>query len=231
MLKMKKAILLGFVLLIAGLANAQIIDHYGLRVGAGLSNQHWENKEIECSVGGNVGGWKRNKTGFGIFLNAEKELTYWLSVRPEIGYLQKGFKDDNIENLAVMEEMTIINSNVILHDLSANIGLKISPTDFIVKPYLIAGLRGDYMMSYKGPVYEFKGEIRGNYKIIDDFNKFTFSGLIGLGFEYQELLYLDLEFNPAITKNLDGSHYSVKNRYYGLTIGLNINQLTKKEDK
>jgi len=69
----------------------------------------------------------------------------------------------------------------------------------------------------------YKGEL-------DNYNMFVLSGLIGIGLEYNELFYLDLEFNPPITKNLDSPGLSVKDRYYGLTFGLNINSLISKSE-
>jgi hypothetical protein len=228
MIKMKKTILLGFILLISGLANAQIIDKYGLRIGGGYSNQYWEYKNDMFS---DLSNWKENKLGLSFYLNAEKELTNFLSIRPEIGYIQKGFVDDIVFTTAEGEEINTTNKNVIFHNLSGNIGFKIRPIDFIIKPYLIAGLRGDYMIDYKDVEVEVQGvKYELNKSVIDDFNKFTLSGLIGIGFEYKDFLYLDFEFNPAITKNLDETGLSIKDRYFGMTIGLNINTLTKKNE-
>jgi hypothetical protein len=228
MIKMKKTILFGFILLISGLANAQIIDKYGIRIGGGFSNQYWEYKNDMFS---DLSDWKDNKLSLSVYLNAEKELTDFLSIRPEIGYLQKGYIDDIVFTTAEGEEINTTNKDVIFHNLSGNIGLKICPLDFAIKPYLIAGLRGDYMIDYKDVEVEFQGEkYELNKDIIEDFNKFTLSGLIGIGFEYQDLFYLDIEFNPAITKNFDDTGLSIKDRYVGVTIGLNINTLTKKSE-
>lgn len=225
---MKWTILFGFILVFDGLANAQIIDKYGLRIGGGFSNHYWDYKNEVLS---DLSSWMENKIGLSIYLNAEKELTNYLSIRPEIGYLQKGFKDDIIITTVEGDEIDTVNTGVILHNLSANIGLKLSPFDFLIRPYLIAGIRGDYMIDYKDFEIEFQGETYGLYKsVIDDFNKFTLSGLIGIGFEYSDLLYLDIEFYPAITKNLDYTGLSIKDRYFGLTIGLNINTFILKKE-
>lgn len=227
MVTLKQAILLGCMFLIVGLGKAQIVDAYGLRIGAGFSNQYWEYK-VDMISG--LSSWRNNKLGPVVYLNAEKKLTQHLSVRPEIGYLQKGFQDDIIITPPGEEEIYTDNKNVILHNLSANIGLKISPFEFLIKPYFIAGIRGDYMMSYKDREIEYQGEIHSLYKyIIDDFNQFTLSGLIGIGFEYQELLYIDFEFNPSLTKNLDNMALAINDRFFGLTIGLNASTLITKK--
>ena len=225
---MKKKVFFGFIFLISGLVNAQIIDNYGLRIGAGFSNQYWDYKNEMFS---DLSSWKKDKLSLSIYLNAEKKLNNFLSIRPEIGYIQKGFNDDIIFTTAEGEQIDTDIKDVILHNLSGNIGLKISPVDFIVKPYLIAGIRGDYMIDYKDFEVEVQGVKYGLYKsTIDDFNKFTLSGLIGIGLDYKSLVYIDFEFNPAFTKNLDDTGISIKDRYYGLSIGLNINTLIKKSE-
>ena len=70
MIKIKRTILFGFVLLIGVLANAQIIDKHGLRIGGGFSNQYWENKNDMLS---NLSGWKEDKLGLSIkYVDKEK---------------------------------------------------------------------------------------------------------------------------------------------------------------
>ncbi len=223
---MKKIIVIGLILLISGLSQAQIVDNYGIRIGGGFSNQYWE-----LNAFSNLSDWKDNKLSLSIYLNAEKELTDFLSIRPEIGYLQKGYVENIIFTSAegdVIHDNIYVNKNVILHNLSGDIGLKISPFNFVVQPYLIVGVRADYMLDYKG------AEIKVNEKtveitdIIKDYNKFTLSGLIGIGLEYQNMLYLDIEFNPALSKNYDNKGISIKDRYIGATIGVNMNALIQK---
>jgi len=40
-----------------------------------------------------MSGWKKNNIGFVVYLNAEKEFNKHFSLKPEIGYIQKGFRD------------------------------------------------------------------------------------------------------------------------------------------
>lgn len=221
---MKKTILLGLIFLLGGVVNAQFLDKYGLRLGGTISNQFWE---YNGSLITDVNGWKENKLGLNLFLNAEKELNNFLSIRPEIGYLQKGFTSDF--DLSILgETITTKNTKVTLHNLTVDIGLKISPVDYIIKPYLTAGIRGNYMLGYKDFEIEFLGVTYEPYKpFIEEFNQVTFSGLIGVGFEYDDLIYMEFEFAPPLTNNLDDKGLLVKDRYYGVTIGLNISELIK----
>lgn len=208
--------------LISGVVNGQFIDNYGLRAGVGLSNQYWEYKFVGFE---NFSGWKEYKLGPIIYLNAEKKILEYFSIRTELGYNQKGFAD---EIYFVNDKL---EGEVILHNISLNIGGKVTPFRTKLKPYIIIGLRGDYLISYKDFEVQYNGETQTIYGgELDDYKEFVLSGLIGIGLEYNELIYLDLEFNPAITKNLDNQGLSIKYKYFAFTIGLNINNLiTKKE--
>ncbi|RLD56994.1 MAG: hypothetical protein DRJ05_10400 [Bacteroidetes bacterium] len=208
--------------LISGVVNGQFIDNYGLRAGVGLSNQYWEYKFVGFE---NFSGWKEYKLGPIIYLNAEKKILEYFSIRTELGYNQKGFAD---EIYFVNDKL---EGEVILHNISLNIGGKVTPFRTKLKPYIIIGLRGDYLISYKDFEVQYNGETQTIYGgELDDYKEFVLSGLIGIGLEYNELIYLDLEFNPAITKNLDNQGLSIKDKYFAFTIGLNINNLiTKKE--
>jgi len=52
-------------------------------------------------------------------------------------------------------------------------------------------------------------------------------GILGAGISYHDLLFMDLEYNPSITKNLESSYMAIYDRYFSLTLGMNINQLIK----
>ena len=218
--------ILGLILILTNNAHSQFLEHYGLRVGAGLSNQYWDYKIFPGSSE-----WKKDKIGLAIFFNAEKKLNKYLSIRPDIGYIQKGFIEDILLSSETGEDIGIVNNDVILHDLSLDLSVKLSPFHFKFKPYIIAGLRGDYLFGYKGFQIEQNGVKQDLYKeVLDGFKKFTLGGLIGIGIEYNNLFYLDVEYNPAFTKNLNWTGISIKDRYFGLTLGLNINEVIKKQD-
>jgi hypothetical protein len=206
--------------LISHTSNSQIIDNYGIRSGISISNQHWTYTNIP-------GGWSDNITGLIVLLNAEKQLNKYFSLRPELGYIQKGFKSSHIFS-AYGEEFYRSNIKVKLHDLSLNIGMKISFFDTKFKPYIIVGLHGDYMLGYN--CYDDTKYVDlslADYfdNEISKFNKFTLSGIIGIGCVYNEFIYFDLEYNPALTNNLKDENLKVKSRYFGITLGININKL------
>ena len=85
---MKKTILSGLIIIFCITAKGQLIDNYGLKIGAGLSNQYWKYKNDMFS---NLSGWNDNKVGLIGQVYAEKKIGRFLSFRPAIGYIQKGF--------------------------------------------------------------------------------------------------------------------------------------------
>lgn len=225
---MKKTLyvlMIGLLLMTSEVVKAQPIDNYGIRIGAGLSNQYWKYKTFS-----DLSGWHDNKVGFTGQVFAEKYLGKYLSIRPAIGYIQKGYVDDikwvGFEDDPV--EISTVNNRVVFHDLSMDMSFKIMPFQKYMKPYLLLGLRGDYLMDYRGVIVDFQGEnYELNKEIYNDFNKFTLSGIIGAGISYNELLFMDIEYNPSITKNFESNFMSIHDRYFSLTLGMNINQLLK----
>ena len=209
--------------------NGQFIDNYGLKLGTGLSNQYWEYKNDMSS---NLSGWNDNKVGFIGQLYAEKNIGKYLSFRPAIGYLQKGFVDDITLTTAEGEELAVKDNKVILHDLSMDMSFKVIPFDKKFKPYIFLGLRGDYLLAYRSVVIDFQGQDHElNTDLYDDFNKFILGAIIGFGVSYKDFIFIDLDYNPAMTKNFESDGLAINDKYFILTFGVNINRLmnTKNE--
>ena len=222
---MKQRLLLIFALILtAKFSHCQIIDRYGVNIGASYSTQIWDYKLASVDFD------NKYKFGFQAFFQTEKDFGNRFALRTEFGYIQKGFKN-NME-LAFVDgpfaEMN--NDDVILHDLALNFGLKVKPINVAYSPYLLVGLRGDYMISYKDIEFEEPGSgmVFNMYEsTIENFNKFNLGGLIGLGVDIKNLIYFEIEYNPNFTKNLDDIGLSVKDNCWGAKIGLNINKLTE----
>lgn len=222
---MKKIAILGLMSIIIITAKGQFIDNYGLKLGAGIANQYWD---YENDMFSNLSGWKEKKIGFIGQVYGEKNIVKYLSFRPAIGYLQKGFVDD-FTYTTEEEELVVKDNNVIFHDLSIELSFKIISIDKNFKPYLFLGLRGDYLLDYRSVIIDFQGEEHELYTdLYDDFNKFNLGAIFGFGISYKDLLFIDLEYNPAIMKNFESNLLAINDKYYSLTVGLNINRLIKK---
>jgi hypothetical protein len=227
-LKLMKKYLLTFILLvlITKYGKAQFIDKYGINIGASYSDQFWDYKLISIDNPN-----KDYKIGFLAFLSAEKKISKMFSIRSEIGYIQKGFKN-NVEMTSSDGTSAGVNKeNVIFHDLAANIGLKITPFDLKFSPYMLIGLSADYMISYKDIIFEEQGSgLKFNMyqSEIEKFKKLNLGGLIGIGFELNDLIYLEIEYNPSITNSYSSKGLDIKDNCWGIKIGFNINKLMTK---
>ncbi len=224
---MKKEVILGLISILSVTANGQFLDNYGLQLGLGLSNQYWNYKNNMFS---NLSGWKDNKTGFIAQVYAEKNFGRYFSLKPTIGYIQKGFKDDITLTTEEGEDIAVVNNKVLFHDLSLGLVMKIIPIDKSFKPYIIGGFRGNYMIDYRSVIIDQQGvKNELNTELYDDFNKFTIDAVIGIGISYNDLLFLDMEYAPPVTKNFESSALEIHDRYFCLTLGLNLNSLIKKQ--
>lgn len=229
---MKKSILTAFFTIVITLTYSQFFDKYGVRIGCGLSNQKYTFSTIEYKE------LYEYKISPSIFIGGEHKLDEKISLKGEIGYIQKGFKNnmtfryDNLENNS-QNILTLSNKNINLNDLSTNIGFKISPFQTKFKPYLSTSLRGDYLISYRDITYSLNGNEFGIFKgTLKDYHKLTLGALLGIGVEYKELVFIDFEYNPSITPNFyKAGGLKVHDRYFGLSLGININTLiTKKKE-
>jgi hypothetical protein len=165
------------------------------------------------------------------FLSAEMKLNEVFSVRTELGYIQKGFT--NYEEILFGDNTTagVYDKDVTFHDLALNLGCKISPFNFKWSPYISIGLRTDYMMSYEDVIGVEQGsgmQIQMFKAQIDKFNKLNLGGLIGIGLEFNDRYYFEIEYNPAITSYLDAKLLEVRDVTWGMKLGCNINKLLKK---
>lgn len=222
---MKKIALIGLISIVFVKVNGQFIDNYGLKLGAGLSNQYWDYKNEMFS---SLSGWNDNKIGFIGQVYVEKNVGKFISIRPAVGYLQKGFVDEITLTNADGEELAIKDNKVLFHDLSMDLSLKIIPMNKNLKPYIFLGLRGDYMLDYRSVIIDFQGEDQElNTDLYDDFNKFTMGAIIGIGFSYKDLIFIDFDFNPALTKNFESNGLAINDKYFSLTFGMNTNRLIK----
>lgn len=220
-MKKRLTFILSMVLL-ANLSYSQLIDRYGINIGATYSTQIWDYKLVPIDSDNEY------KFGLQAFLQAEKDFGNILAVRTEFGYLQKGFKNNLTYTFSDGTPATFYNDNVVLHDLALNLALKVKLLKSEISPYLLVGFRGDYMISYKDiEIEEPSSGLKFNMyeSTIEEFNKFNVGGLIGLGINLKKLFYFEIEYNPNITKNLDNEGLSIRDNCWGAKIGLNINKL------
>jgi outer membrane protein with beta-barrel domain len=220
-----KALTLSVLFVFASIiSTAQIFDKYGLRTGIGISN-------LKFTQNPTTADWANDKIGYAIFLNAEKKISRYFSIRPELGYLQKGSELTHTLNSNGIE-LYKYSDQVTLHNLSLGAGLKISSVNTKFKLYAIAGIRAEYYFDYGITTdNEYLNSIYSEYSesLLSDFNKVTLTILTAFGLEYDDKIYLEMEYNPSITNNLKNSTLKIRSRYYGITLGVNISEFVNKK--
>lgn len=171
-------------------------------------------------------GWAKNKTDLQVQLFAEKKLGNIFSVRPELGYIQKGYKEDITMVDVQGKTLGTDVSKFTFNNLSLDMSVKFSPFKTKLKPYLLLGLRGSYLLSCKAVNLDYQGvKTRLSTKAFDVYNNVNLGGLIGMGVIYRNLYLIEMEYNPGITKIYESPNMLIKERYFSLTLGINIEKL------
>ncbi|MBN2892443.1 MAG: PorT family protein [Bacteroidales bacterium] len=229
-MKTKKVLFIWVYLISTALiANAQLIDNYGFKFSYGVSNQNWS---YQNSVLSDLSGWKTNKNSFVFQLFAEKNIGQNFVLNCGLGYLQNGFTEQVDLTFYSGETAKIINDKVSFHNLNFDLSLKYKLNQNKVQPYLFTGISSNYLIDYKTAIVEYQGtEYNLDTEIYDGFNKITLGGIIGFGLSYKNKVFAEFEYKPAITNNLNNQNLTIKSRYVGLVIGLNINDIINKQKK
>ena len=206
----RKSFLIIFLILSIQFSHSQTIDRYGFNIGTSYSTQLWNHKMMAADFD--------YKFGLMTFLSAEKYFGRF-GLRTEIGYIQKGFKD-KMETFDIDgTSLKIERNNETLHNLAMNIGVKVHPIRLDNSPYVFVGVRSGYLISHAKNSW---------YKLIfDEFSKFNLGGLFGIGINFKELFYFEIEYNPSFTKSLDEKMLSIKDKCFGVKFGININKLIR----
>jgi hypothetical protein len=222
----KEFLIIILTLLISMDGIAQLMDKYGLNIGATFSNQKWTQDDFHLfHFDSHKMGYK---TGLSVFFSAEKNLNKVISFRPELGYIQKGFKN-NTNILSFSREQP--KGNVVFHEFGFNFGLKIKPFHYKWSPYTFIGSRFDYMLAYSDIVTKDlkTGEPVHIYKtLIDELTKLGIGALISIGIEKNDLFYIELEYNPEL--NRSRSPIKMTDNCLAIKLGLNINKMNKNKE-
>jgi len=215
---MKKRLSLFLLFSIATIiANAQLFDNYGINLGTSYSNQSWRFGEDNNSnlILPSYTQKKDYILGLTFFLSFEKKINKVISFKPEIGFIQKGFKTD-FKNLDTSSSNT--KGIVRLTDLGLNFRFIIKPIQLTWSPYLYLGNRFAYRVSanYIKNTYDYKD-------IVNEFNKPCPAVIIGLGVVRNDLLYIELEYNRGFYRtDLPGTY---NDNIWSFKLGVNINKI------
>ncbi|MBN2664535.1 MAG: outer membrane beta-barrel protein [Bacteroidales bacterium] len=217
-----------FFIVFSNSLNAQIIDNYGISIGAGLSNCSWIYKNEILSE---FSGWKKDKISFSGNIFLEKQFNNFFIFSTKIGYFQNGCIDNINLTFYNGEDVKIISDKIILNNLNFDFSVKLTNFQKDYYPFLFLGLSSNYLLSYKSCIIEYQGsQYILDTDIYNDFKKITFNGIIGIGFSFKNICFIEFEYKPALSKNFNTDVLSIKSRYYGFAINYNIATIFNKNE-
>lgn len=226
-MKIKKAIfLMMFLISLTLISNAQLVDNFGLKFGYGIANQHWN---YQNAILADLSDWKNNKNSFATQIFVEKNIRKSFAINCGLGYFQNGFTEQ--VDLAFYSDETakVINDKVSFHNLNLDLNLKYKLTNRKIQPYLFTGINSNYLIDYQSVIIEYQGtEYNLDKEIYDDFNKIILCGTTGIGISFNSMFFIEFEYKPAITNNFSTQNLKIKSRYFGISVGVNINNLVNK---
>lgn len=209
---MKKLLILAvFLISISFSVQAQIINNYGVKLGLISSDLSYNNFPTTVET--------ERKLGFvgGAFVEWFNNPIF--SVITQIEYAQKGSSYEIVMTGEGGPEPigTKTYSNK-LDYLSIPIYAKFKIPSIIISPYLFAGARVDFLLSYST---EFDSTIFSKFK------NTTFGGVIGIG--VQPMLniplnpFLEFRYDFDFTNSYDENGMTIKNNAFVILLGVTFN--------
>lgn len=196
---------------------------FGVNGGIIAASQHWDYPLIPFQMPD-----KKYRTGYMAFAVLEKPMSSILSIRAEAGYLQKGFKEELVFISPDGSESNKNRDNVLLHQAALGLALKVAPLKMSPLPYLLIGGRGEYMCSYTDIIITESGSNHkfGMYELIlPEFDRYSLSALMAAGIELNDAVYVELEFNPAITRRFKDPSLKITDQAWGIKAGIYLSEI------
>lgn len=162
-------------LALPGSSRAQLLDSYGMKVGA-----------VSASATDNLDDFDR-RTGLTASVFAEKRLLPFLSLIGEVGYVQRGFIETQIERTATNEVVGTVEANTQLDYLTIPVMAKLEYGLAPATLYALAGPRLDILLSRDAGTFEFSS---GTFEsqVADAYGSPAVGGTVGVGITTTNLL-------------------------------------------
>lgn len=201
--------------------------NYGVQLGMGSFNEKWNSAFFGFTE------WKEAKSG--IIFKGFGELNHGsiFSTRLDIGFMKKGYSTDHIfEHEGLTYELQ--NFSYSYNTLTVGLSEKITFLESKLQPYVKAGINFQYVIE---PNYQDRtffivspnGELvpigaTGPYGGLG-WNYGTIHGNLAIGILFNRWVFLEIDYNQGLTKAIDKPIMQITERYFSITLGVNINQL------
>jgi len=195
------------IFLLTNICNAQFVQSYGIKIGLTFAKHDFEGfnfpeKTIQRRIGF-TGGF------FFEWLNLSM-----ISIISQVEYSQRGISSEITKTDAQGNPAGTLTTNSQLDYLSFPFLGKISMSSMAISPYLLAGIRYDYLLGHS----EFLEDI------YNKFRKSVFGGTIGIGIKPKLPItihpLIELRYNFDFTDSYIPESFGAKNNAFDLTLGI-----------
>ena len=221
------------ILILTFTGKTQVTD-LGFQFKTNLSNQFTKvlKETNETSI-------EHDLLSLGGDLYVDYKLSNHFSLNAKLGYEQKGFTNKILTNVIGLNTTEPISQNIKnkyqFNYLALDLNVKYYINTNNIKPYLFGGISTGSLLSKKLISSISEPDTFTEMIWNDNFNKkynsysnYNFGFITGLGINYKNIFWTELEFNRDIISPIKSSSILVKNRVYSINLGLNIFELFKK---
>ena len=199
------------------IANCTFGQTLNLIIGTAISNLKWDNSLTHDKI------FYKNLIGLDILVGLDYLNFKYLNLSSNLGFIQKGGSGSVLTtNVQNPEEMTSTNVKTKLNFLTVNTILEAKiPIKNVVIPFIQAGPRLDYLISYKENVI-----ILQQFDDLDQLNHFIYGIVVGAGIDFKISnfkLGLVFDYFANFNKLVDYTAYTgIRNQISDNTFTLNF---------
>jgi len=172
----------------------------------------------------NIDNFTERRAGFNIALYHSLHTYRYISLLIQIEYNQKGFVEKLVEKNSHGEFVKNVEARTRLDYVSMPFFFKLNFPNSIISPYLLTGLRIDYLFYRANGIYNFS-TINIQSAIADDIDNFVFGYSIGGGLYLFNIdkykTFLEFRYNLDFTNSLSKyENINVKNNSFDIWVGI-----------
>jgi len=212
----------------ASLIHSQVFTGFGIKGGPLLSNTKFNYKYSSFDVDA------KNLLGFNAAAFGELKLADNINLVIDAGYEQRGYIFEIIRTDEFGHEIGSYDLRNRANFISAGATGKFLYKGRAVTPYLIAGLKTDFFLSYKVSTSDNSDPlvIGSTNSVYEQYKKINYSVNIGLGLQFEKLFpyqtFAEFVFAPPVNSSYNSAGLETRDYYLGLKVGINFIKSKKK---
>lgn len=210
------------------LINSQVFTGFGIKGGPLLANTKFNYKYSDFDLD------SKNLLGFNASVFGELNLADNINLLIDGGYEQRGYALEVIKTDEFGNEIGRYDVRNRTNYISAGVTGKFLYKGRAVTPYLIAGVKSDFFLSYKVSTTDNSDLIwnGSTNSVLEKYKKINYSVNIGIGLQFEKLFpyrtFAEFVFAPPVNSSYNSDGLETRDYYLGLKIGINFIKSKKK---